>query len=52
MSLFTELLAGALGEDLHKYFDPFLFYDDEECSDACQSHYIAQCPSMARYFDS
>ena len=30
MSLFTDLIAGTLGEALHKYFDPFIFYDDEE----------------------
>ena len=30
LSLFTELIASSLGEDLHKYFDPFVFYDDEE----------------------
>ena len=30
LSLFTTLLATSLGEELHKYFDPFLFYDDEE----------------------
>ena len=30
LSLFTSLLATSLGEELHKYFDPCLFYDDEE----------------------
>ena len=25
LSLFTELLATSLGEELHKYYDPFLF---------------------------
>ena len=30
LSLFTELLATSLGDDLHKYYDPFLFYEEEE----------------------
>ena len=30
LSLFTELLATSLGEDLHKYYDPFLFYEEDE----------------------
>ena len=30
MSLFTTLLATSLGDELHKYYDPCLFYDDEE----------------------
>ena len=30
LTLFTTLLATSLGEELHKYFDPYLFYDDEE----------------------
>ena len=30
LSLFTSLLTTSLGDELHKYFDPYLFYDDEE----------------------
>lgn len=30
LSLFTDLLATSLGEELHKYFDPFVFFDDED----------------------
>ena len=30
LSLLTDLIAGSLGESLHKFFDPFVFYDDEE----------------------
>ena len=30
LSLFTDLLATSLGEDMHKFFDPFVFHDDEE----------------------
>ena len=30
LSLFTSLISGSLGEDLHKFFDPAIFYDDEE----------------------
>ena len=30
LSLLTDLVAGAMGESLHEFFDPFVFYDDEE----------------------
>ncbi len=30
LSFFTELIATSLGEDVHKYFDPYSFFDDEE----------------------
>ena len=30
LSLFTDLLATSLGDELHKFFDPFIFFDDEE----------------------
>ena len=29
LSLLTMLLATSLGDELHKYFAPYLFYDDE-----------------------
>ena len=30
LSLFTDLIAYNLGEELHKFFDPYIFCDDEE----------------------
>ena len=30
LSLLTDLIAGAFGDMLHKYYDPYVFYDDEE----------------------
>jgi hypothetical protein len=30
LSLFTEIIANSLGEDNHKYFDPAVFFEDEE----------------------
>ena len=30
LSLFTELLASSIGNELHKYYDPYLFFDEEE----------------------
>lgn len=31
LSLFTELLANSLGDELHKFFDPFVFFEDCIC---------------------
>ena len=30
LSLFSDLIATSLGDDLHEYFDPYILYDDEE----------------------
>ncbi|CAK0856925.1 unnamed protein product, partial [Prorocentrum cordatum] len=30
LSLFTDPIATSMGDELHKYFNPFVFYDDEE----------------------
>ena len=39
-----RLLATSLGEELHKYFDPCLFYDDEELRKSVELPPSPSCP--------